>query len=338
MTSKKGRGPTLKDIATEAGVSVPTVSKVVKGGTDVSPALRAKIQALLVERGYQARTTHAGVSGSAAVELHFDSMASTNNLQLLQGVLGAAERVGTNVVVKITPRGLTGSSWVESVSRARHSGLILVTSHMDDDQQDSFAKAGIPVVVVDPVNTPRPTIASVGVNNFDGGYLAARHLIDLGHRSIAMIRGIKSECARARLGGYHAALLEAGMDRRVDFEPEGSFRYEEGRSAANDLLTLPEAPTAIFAANDLEALGAIDAARNLGLRVPEDVSIVGFDDSLQAVSSSPRLTTVRQPFAEIGATAFRILMEIRSGDEPPTRRLELPTELIVRESTAAPPR
>jgi DNA-binding LacI/PurR family transcriptional regulator len=133
------RRPTLREIAAEAGVSIPTVSKVVKGRPDVSPGLREKIQDILVDRGYESPSAQPLSPASKAVELHFDSMASTNNLEIMRGVIHAADRIGTDVVVKITPQNFTGVSWVESVSRAQHEGLILVTSRLDDDQQDAFA-------------------------------------------------------------------------------------------------------------------------------------------------------------------------------------------------------
>ena len=334
VTPERRHRPTLKQIAAEAGVSIPTVSKVVKGRPDVSPELRASIQSLLKIHGYEPRASSPVAAAAKAVELHFDSMESSNNLQIMRGVLDAAESVGIDVVVKITPKNFAGKSWVENVANAQHSGLILVTSRMDDEQQDAFIEAGLPVVVVDPINTPRKPIASVGVNNFMGGYSATQHLLELGHRDIALITGVPSECAQARIAGYHFALHEAGIALRSDFALPGEFRYQEGRTSALTLLSLRERPTAIFASNDLEALGAIDAARSLGLRVPEDVSVVGFDDSLQAVTASPRLTTVRQPFREIGATAFNALLQITGGEKLSTHRLELATQLVVRESTA----
>ncbi|WP_372594647.1 LacI family DNA-binding transcriptional regulator [Actinotalea sp.] len=330
---------TLQDIAAEAGVSVPTVSKVVKGRSDVAPATRARIQALLDEHGYTPRNRASARTPTPTprvVELCFDTMDSTNNLATMRGVLGLADREGVEVVVKIAPH-TKGPAWADEVVSAHHAGVILVTSLLDEAQQERFAEARVPVVVIDPVNVPTDSIPSVGVNNFTGGYLATKHLLELGHRRIAMIQGIASECAQARFAGYHAALREHGVVPPDAYDERGEFRFEQGRQAALRLLDLGEPPTAIFAANDLEALGVLDAARTRGVRVPEDLSLVGFDDALQATSASPRLTTVRQPFSEIGSTALQVLLQLANDVPLATNRLELSTQLIVRESTAAPP-
>lgn len=327
---------TLSDVARVAGVSVPTVSKVVKGRTDVAPETRARILALLAEHGYAPRGT-AGHDVARVIELCFDSMASTNNLETTRGVLEAAERLNVDVIVKITPKDVDGATWAARVVDAHHAGVILVTSQLPQDQQEQFAEAGVPIVVIDPVNTPVDGLPSVGVNNFTGGYLATKHLLDLGHTRIAMIQGIASECAHARLAGYHSAIREAGITPVAAYEEHGAFRFEEGEQAARRLFDLPVPPTAIFAANDLEALGVFEAARKRSIRVPQDVSVVGFDDALQAVSASPRLTTVRQPFAEIGSTALQVLLQLADDGVLATQRLELTTQLVVRESTAPPP-
>jgi len=337
MTAAPGtKRATLGDVARAAGVSVPTVSKVVKGRSDVAPETRARILTLLRDYGYAPR----GVVSDAVprvVELCFDSMANTNNLETTRGVLEAAERLNVDVVVKITPTDMDGATWAARVTGARHSGVILVTSQLLRDQQEQFAAAGVPIVVIDPVNTPVDALPSVGVNNFTGGYLATKHLIDLGHTRIAMIQGTPSECSHARLAGYHAAIREAGIAALAQHEEPGAFRFEDGEQAAYRLFDLPVRPTAIFAANDLEALGVFEAARKRSIRIPRDVSVVGFDDSRQAVSASPRLTTVRQPFAEIGSTALQVLLQLADGVALATQRLELTTQLVVRESTAPPP-
>jgi len=327
---------TLQDIAAEAGVSVPTVSKVVKGRSDVAAGTRARIQALLAEHGYTPRSRASAQTTPRVVELCFDTMDSTNNLATMRGVLEVADREGVEVVIKIAPHS-KGPAWVDEVVSAHHAGVILVTSLLDKVQQGRFAEARIPVVVIDPVNVPTESIPSVGVNNFTGGYLATKHLLELGHTRVAMIQGIASECAQARFAGYHAALREYGVVPPDSYDERGDFNFDQGRRAALRLLDLEVPPTAIFAANDLEALGVLDAARTRGVRVPQELSLVGFDDALQATSASPQLTTVRQPFAEIGSTALQVLLQLANDIPLPTNRLELSTQLIVRESTAAPP-
>ncbi|MBH0023063.1 LacI family DNA-binding transcriptional regulator [Salinibacterium sp. SWN248] len=332
--SQGDRKPTLRDIAEQAGVSVPTVSKVVKGRKDVSAATRARIQELLTEHGYRSPLSSAD---AGAIELHFDSLTNTNVLRILEGVIAGGEAAGLDVVVKITPRDFGGRRWVDIVTEAHHSGLILVTSRLDEKNQDEFSRAGVPLVVIDPANTPKRPLPSVGANNFNGGYLATRHLIDLGHTNIAIVQGISSECANARLAGYHSALQSAGIAPNPEYLVNGGFQYAKGREAAQQLLSLPTPPTAIFATNDLEALGVLDAARGMGVGIPRDLSVVGFDDAVQATSASPRLTTVKQPFLEIGSTAVQMLAQLLEGQTLATHRLELATELVVRDSTGPVP-
>lgn len=333
-----GRRATLRDIAEVAGVSVPTVSKVVKGRADVSAETRARIQALLDAHGYVPRGTDQARAGSRTIELCFSGMANANNLETMRGAVEAAERAGVHVVVKITPRDAAVTAWVDRVIEAQHAGVILVTSRLPRAQQEQLAGAGIPIVVIDPVNTPLEEMPSVGVNNFSGAYLATKHLLDLGHREIAMVTGVDSECAAARLAGYHEAVRERGVTPRPEWIQTGDFTYEGGRRAGERILGGAPLPTAVFAANDLEALAVIDVARSRGLRLPEELSIVGFDDSIQAISASPSLTTVRQPFAEIGATAVQLLLQLVDGRPLASRRLELTTQLVVRQSTAPPRR
>jgi DNA-binding LacI/PurR family transcriptional regulator len=162
-------------------------------------------------------------------------------------------------------------------------------------------------------------------------------VIGLGRARIAVVQGISSECSHARLAGYHAAIREAGIAPAAGYEEHGAFRFDEGEQAAHRLFDLALPPTAIFAANDLEALGVFEAARKRSIRIPRDVWVVGFDDALQAASASPRLTTVRQQFAEIGSTALQVLLQLVEGGVLATQRLELTTQLVVRESTAPPP-
>jgi LacI family transcriptional regulator len=165
-----------------------------------------------------------------------------------------------------------------------------------------------------------------------------QHLLELGHRRIAMLRGYDCLVDDARYHGYVAALTEAGIALDPSLTERADFRFEPAVSAAENMLRLPDRPTGVFASNDLEALGVIEAARRHGLSVPGDLSVVGFDDSLLAATSSPQLTTVRQPFAEMGQVAHRLLTDQMEGREPNSLRVELATTLIVRESTAPPPR
>jgi LacI family xylobiose transport system transcriptional regulator len=198
---------------------------------------------------------------------------------------------------------------------------------------------GIPYVVVDPTGEPVHDTPSVGATNWSGGLAATRHLLGLGHRRIGLITGpVEILCSRARLDGYRAAMDEAGVPIDPALIRNGRFHVQEGVEHGRALLRLPDPPTAIFAGNDLQAFGVYQAAREARLHIPEELSVVGFDDLPVAEWVGPPLTTVRQPLAQMAVTAARLVLAMARGEQPSQTRLELATELIVRDSTAPPRR
>jgi LacI family transcriptional regulator len=213
--------------------------------------------------------------------------------------------------------------------------VILVTSELTMPQLRQVRDEGIPLVVVDPVNLPEPDLPSVGATNWAGGLAATDHLLSLGHRRIGAITGPPGYlCSRARIDGYRSALERLG----AQFDPllvrHGDFQHEGGFVRGGELLDLAEPPTAIFAGSDQQALGVYEAARQRGQRIPQDLSVVGFDDLPAARWVSPPLTTVRQPLADMGRVAAEMLGDLIEGVPLRSQRVELATELIVRESTA----
>ncbi|MEU9348952.1 LacI family DNA-binding transcriptional regulator [Streptomyces sp. NPDC048278] len=334
--ARRGR-TTLTGIAEAAGVSVATVSKVVNGRSDVSSGTRERIERLLVEHDYVARGPGGARPSGRAVDLTFDQLVNPNNLLIIQGVTEAAAEAGAEVVVGVAPDDPLGATWARRVSNAGREGVILVTSELTPSQRSQFARHGVPLVLIDPMNVPDDSVPSVGAGNFSGGMAAADHLLRLGHRRIAMIEGQPGAvCNAARLHGYQAALAGAGITSDPRLVKRGAFRFEPAYEVALELFALDDPPTAVFTGNDLEAFGVIEAARVYGLRVPEDVSVVGFDDTAAAATSAPPLTTVRQPFAEIGRTALRTLLRLGAGKPLDSHRIELATQLVVRSSTAPP--
>ncbi|MEU4242173.1 substrate-binding domain-containing protein [Actinoplanes sp. NPDC026619] len=326
---------TLAAVAQEAGVSVPTVSKVVNGRTDVAPETRARVEALLVRHGYVARGAGGSQHAVRTIDLVFDALESPNNLEIIRGATEAASAEDFHVVVDVAPDDPLGAAWARRMAAARREGLILVTSEINTQQWQHFAEQRIPVVTIDPVNLPAPEVPSVGATNFNGGMAATSHLLDLGHRRIGFIEGPpQAMVAIARLHGYHAALSQRGLTSDPALMAAAGFNFEAGFGAALFLLGKEPRPTALFASNDPQAFGAIEAARTLGLRVPEDLSIVGFDDTASARWSAPPLTTVRQPFDEMGRVAMRRLLRMIAGEVLVSPRVELATELVVRKSTA----
>ena len=331
------RKTTLAAIAAEAGVSLPTVSKVVNGRPDVSPTTRARVEQLLDRHKYP-RTGPRLSRRSGLIDLVFIGLDSPWAVEILRGVEEWGAQQGTAIAVSSVRHGdARPASWTSTIASHHSDGVILVITKVTEAQVSQLRGAGIPLVVIDPANTPPADIPSVGATNWAGGFAATEHLLSLGHRRIAAITGPPDYlCSLARLDGYRSGLERAG----VAFDPAlvryGDFRHEGGFSCAAELLDLPDRPTAIFAGSDQQAFGVYEAARQHGLRIPEDLSVVGFDELPVSRWASPPMTTVRQPLAEMGNAAAQMLGELIEGVPLRSTRMELTTELIVRESTAAP--
>lgn len=329
------RRTTLATIAAEAGVSLPTVSKVVNGRPDVAPATRARVEELLHEHNYS-RGSLRRHRRSGLIDLVFNGLDSPWAVEILRGVEEWGTVHSTGIAVSAVRGGdARPASWTSALASHDTDGVILVTSELTGGQLSQLRNAGIPLVVIDPVNPPPPEIPSVGATNWAGGLAATEHLLSLGHRRIGAIAGPGDYlCSRARIDGYRSALERAGISFDPGLVRHGDFQHEGGFARGGELLSLPERPTAIFAGSDQQAFGVYEAARQIGLRVPEDLSVVGFDELPVARWASPPLTTIRQPLAEMGRTAAQMLGELVDGAALRSTRIELSTELIVRESTA----
>jgi LacI family transcriptional regulator len=328
------RRATLATIAAEAGVSMPTVSKVVNGRPDVAAATRVRVERLLDEHQYTRTGSQRG-RRSGLVDLVFNGLDSPWAVEILRGVEEWGADHGTAVVVSAVRYGnARPASWTSALASHDTDGVILVTSALTEAQLEQLRSSGIPLVVVDPVNPPPPEVASVGATNWAGGLAATEHLLSLGHRRIAAIAGPADYlCSRARIDGYRSALERAGIEFDRALVRHGDFQHDGGFSAGGELLDLADHPTGIFAGNDQQALGVYEAARQRGLRIPQDLSVVGFDDLPVVRWVSPPLTTVRQPLAEMGRAAAEMLSDLVDSVPLRSRRHELSTELITREST-----
>ena len=331
-------GLTIAEIARLAGVSAPTVSKVVNGRSEVGAETRAMVEQVLHEHGYQHKKRAA--KASALIELVFHQLAGVYPIEIIKGVERVADEHNLAVVVseshgKQTPR----RGWIEGVLARRPTGVIPVFSDLSAEQRTQLIAARIPFVVLDPTGVPDDEIPSVGSTNWHGGLSATRHLLELGHRRIAVITGPSwALCSRARLDGYRAALDAAGIPVDPALVRDGQFEIGGGLTSTTDLLGLPEPPTAVFALNDGMAIGVYHAASRAGVRIPQDLSVVGFDDYPLDEWLVPPLTTVRQPLIDMGAMAARMVLELARGGDLPSKRRELATELVVRNSTAVPAR
>jgi len=333
--ASRSRRPTLAAIAAEAGVSLPTVSKVVNGRPDVAPGTRALVERLLGEAKYQRPGPRRG-RRSGLVDLIFNGLDSPWAVEILRGVEDWGASHGTAVTVSAGRHASARpSSWTSTLASHDTDGVILVTSELTMPQLRHVRDAGIPLVLVDPVSLPDPDLPSVGATNWAGGMAATEHLLSLGHRRIAAITGpAEYLCSRARVDGYRSALERAGLPFDPDLVRHGDFQHEGGFGHGSELLSLADPPTAIFAGSDQQALGVYEAARQHGMVIPRDLSVVGFDDLPVARWVSPPLTTIRQPLAEMGRLAAGMLGDLIEGTPLRTQRVELATELIARESTA----
>ena len=323
---------TIADIADAAGVSVPTVSKVVNGRSDVAPETRERVERLLHEHGYRRRAPSRDRQ-AALLDLVFNELESPLAIEIIRGVEEVAREHDLGVVLSAQEGpGALGRSWIDAVASRRTAGVVLVVSELTEEQAARLTARRIPFVVVDPAGEPAPDVPSVGATNWNGGLTATRHLLELGHRRVGMIGGPRDMlCSRARVDGYRAALETAGVPVDPELIRHGDFHVEKAYEEGRKLLALSDRPTAIFAGSDLQAFGLYEAARVLGLQVPQHLSVIGFDDLPMARWAWPPLTTIRQPLTEMAATATRLVLG--QGGE---RRVELATSLVVRQSTAPP--
>jgi LacI family transcriptional regulator len=329
---------TIRDVAARAGVSVATVSKVINERYGVSAATLAKVRAVIEELGYEAslvaqslRNHRTNVIGILVADLEPFST------ELLKGAADAIRGSGFELVV-YSAGGRTGDPvgwekrYLSRLSGTLVDGAVLVTPAVSLE-----AVPGTPVVAVDPHTGPSqlPTIDS---DNLRGAQLATEHLLDLGHRRIAFLSGRSDlESASLRKAGYLRALEAAGVAADESLIRIGAYDPEVSAASAHDLLTGPDRPTAVFAANDISAIATVGAARELGLSVPDDLSVVGFDNVPESALCSPPLTTVDQPIREMGHRAISMLIALINGDEVERTHVTLDTGLVVRSSTRALP-
>jgi len=331
------RRVTLAELAEAAGVSVATASKVLNGRSDVAASTRARVEALLDRHGYRRRNP--GRRAARLVELVFHEFQSAWSMEIIRGVEHVASAHGMGVVLTESgTRHAPGEEWLEGVLGRRPAAVVLVFSGIPEAMRGALAIRSIPFVVIDPAGDPPPDVPSVTAANWSGGLAATRHLLSLGHTRIAAITGPEDMmCSHARVDGYRSALAEAGIAARPEWVRYGDFHVEGGLRNAAALLDLPEPPTAIFAGSDLQALGVYELARTRRIRIPDALSVVGFDDIPLTEWVSPRMTTVLQPLEEMGREAARLAIRLaEEGPLAPAPRIELATRLVVRESTAAP--
>ena len=340
MAELAQRRLTIRQIADLAGVSIATVSRVLNGRGDVSDETRELVSRVIRENGYTANRSARGLSAGRTglvgilVPLLYPAYFSA----ILAGAAQALSERDLQIVLSPTDHQHDREVSVLDRLHALTDGALIVNPEESSDELERLLDGGYRFVVLDPLMPLNERIPSVSAAHTSGADQAIRHLLELGHRRIAHITGPLGWVATEdRRRGYRAALASAGIlpDPALEIQAEPEIR--PGREATLRLLELPERPTAVFAFNDNIAIGAIQAARARGLRVPDDLSIVGFDDVEHATIVTPMLTTVRQPLAEMGRTAVSLLNRLLERQNFETLHIELATRLVVRESTAPPP-
>jgi LacI family transcriptional regulator len=330
---------TIRQIADLAGVSIATVSRVLNGRGDVSDETRSLVTEIIRENGYTANRSARGLSAgrTGLIGVLVPLVYPAYFASILAGAAEAlAER---NLQIVLSPTGHEHDREVSVLERLHGltDGALIILPEESSEELERLLDSGYRFVVLDPLMPLDERIPSVSAAHASGADQAMHHLLDLGHRRIAQITGPRGWVATEdRRRGYRAALAAARIlpDPRLEVEAEPEIA--PGRVAAEQLLDLSEPPTAIFAFNDNIAIGAIHAARARGVRVPEDLSVVGFDDVEHATIVTPELTTVRQPLAEMGRTAVSLLNRLLERERFETLHVELATRLVVRGSTAPP--
>ncbi|MBJ6636493.1 LacI family DNA-binding transcriptional regulator [Streptomyces griseoincarnatus] len=333
------RRPTIKTVAARAGVGRTTVSRVVNGSDLVSADARARVLAAIKELNYVPNSVARGLvtNRTNAVALVIPESESRLGSEpffaaLIRGVSGALAESGTQLQLMLVRDQAERDQLTESVATRRVDGVLLVSVHAEDRLPGILEEMGLPTVLAGRRDAGEQ-LSYVNSDNAGGAAEAVRHLLGRGRRRIATITGPQDmDVGRARLAGWHAAHGEAGVRADESLIEPGDFSEDSGGRAMRLLLERTPDLDAVFAASDLMAVGALAELRRQKRRVPVDVAVVGFEDSVLARHTNPPLTTVRQPVEELGRTMARILTDITLNDGP-RQQITLPTELVVRESS-----
>jgi len=325
---------TIKDVAREAGVSVATVSRVWNEAAFVSTATRQRVAAVAARLGYSphgaarsliTRTTHA--LGVLLPDLYGEFFS-----EIIRGIDHTAQAAGYHILVSSSHDSKDEIDAALRSMRGRVDGLIIMSPDLEARRTLQTLQGSFPVVLLNG-GAEAKSFDTITIENHEGAREMTRHLIARGHRRIAMVCGPQRNYdAAERLRGYHTALTESGIEHEASLVVRGDFSELSGYGAVSQLLELEPRPTAIFAANDSMAIGALSALREAGLRVPDDVAVAGFDDIPLARYMNPPLSTVHVDISQLGERAAALLLtSLRQGNRP-HQQLQLSTTLVIRAS------
>ena len=339
MAKTKASRVTLTDVARRTGVSLSTVSKVLNGRSDVADTTRELIEQAFSDLAYVSRTERRISTHGRTVLVVLANGVNAYAAQVIEGIMAQATEFGVEIVLTRATAAdqISPGSLVQDITNGGHVGVILVNPDFKDEDAAYLTRRHVPMAMVDPIDPIHDEGMSIGSTNWSGGFTITKYLIDQGHQHIAFVGGPKRSLVnQARISGYRAALDQAHLAIDESLITYGFFRYNTGYQQGMRLLQLQHRPSAIVSASDASALGVMAAARELGMLLPTDLSVTGYDDTWAAEWAVPPLTTIHQPMEEMGAEALRVVIEESEGNSPSSRRIELNTKLVVRKSVAAP--
>jgi DNA-binding LacI/PurR family transcriptional regulator len=330
---------TIAQIAAKAGVSIPTVSKVINHRSDVAQSTRERVERVIAEHGYATNRVAISLKKERIGLIHLivPSLSTPYSFEVMRGVEDALETLNRRLVISSASTGESRNAqhWINTVIDGSIEGVLLVLADSTLHHLDELRTHQVPFVVIDRLGELGPDIPSVSATNWSAGRTATQHLLSLGHRHIAAILGQAGFAGtRDRLAGYRAALEEVGIPLDSSLVSYGPFTVDAGYELAAKQLELPQPPTAILTGSDDQALGIYRLMHERGIDVPDEMSIIGFDDTLLSAQSTPPLTTIRQPLFEMGRIASTMLLRLIEGKPLDGTRVELATPLIERASCA----
>jgi LacI family transcriptional regulator len=333
---QKRHGVTIKDVACASGVSAATVSRVLSGYQFVRETTRLRVMKAVEDLGYVVNLQARSLAGgrSQVIGLLVPNLDNGYVGTIMQGIDRELARVNYDVMLYTSHRHPGKESfYVDAIVNGLTEGLLLIAPLVPTTYLDALRARHFPHVLIDQADATENS-SVVEATNWQGAYEATRYLSQLGHTRIAFVKGsLVVRSAIDRLHGYKAALADCDIPFREKLVIEGEYQQPTSYEATRNLLqSVDPPPTAILASNDLSAFGAMDAARECGFRVPDDISVIGFDDVPQASFVFPRLTTVRQPLEQMGQVAVKMLLEQIENDGHPPQRVALATQLVVRDS------
>ncbi|AGK77344.1 LacI family DNA-binding transcriptional regulator [Streptomyces microflavus] len=337
---RNGGRPTLEEVAARAGVGRGTASRVINGSPRVSEATREAVQAAVAELGYVPNRAARALAGNrtdaialVVPEPETRFFAEPYFSAIVRGVGAALADTEMQLLLTLAGNDRERRRLAQYLTAHRVDGVLLVAVHADDPLPELLEQLGMPCVISGARHANEP-LASVDSDNFDGARAAVEHLITRGRRSVATITGrLEVYGAQRRLDGYRAALAAAGLPPDERLIAPADFTEEGGARAMRELLARRPHLDAVFAASDVMAAGARQVLREADRRIPDDVALIGFDDSVVARHMHPALTSVRQPIEEMGRRMAQLLLEEIAGRTGERPTVVLPTELVVRDSS-----